>query len=73
MIRNIEVYTIVTVLKKHNVSNPADEVGKVLKNVYQKRYGISLENKAGYVLSDTTPLAQNISSTLDAEQVIFSL
>ena len=67
MTRDMEVYTIASVLQKHNVSHSADEVGKVLENIYQTRYGISLKKEAGHVASDTTPSAQNVSSTLDAE------
>ena len=71
--REMEVYTIATVLQKHNVSYSADKVGKFLESVCMTRYGISLKNEAGYVASDRTQLAQNSLSTLDTEQVQFFL
>ena len=48
MTHNMEVYTIPTVILKHDMSYSPDEVGKVLKKLYQNRYDISLRNEALY-------------------------
>ena len=72
MTADMEVYNIASVLKKHNISHGANDVGEVLEEVYQTRYGISLLKESGYVASDTTACARNVSATLGAVQVRLS-
>ena len=72
MTKDMEVYNIAAVLRKHNVSHCADEVGDVLEEVYQTRYGISLKKECSHVGSDTTPSARNVAANLDAVQVRLS-
>ena len=64
----MKTYNIAAVLEKNNVSHGAKEVAAQLQKVYENRYGINLQNDAGFVASDTTPCAHNVGENLDAYQ-----
>jgi len=68
MTNNMELYTVATVLKKHNLSHTAAEVAGVLEEVYKARYGISLKGSISHIGSDTTPSAKNVAKVLESEQ-----
>ena len=61
-------HTIAAILKKHNITHSAAQVGETLAQVYEERYGVSAKKEVKKVGSDTTPSAANVSESLDGEQ-----
>ena len=66
--KDMETYTIATLLKKNSASHSASNVAKVLEESYQERFGVSLKKIACHVASDSTGSAANVAGNLDAQQ-----
>ena len=67
--REMEVYTIATILKKHNLGHDAETVANRIQELYMDRYKLDVKKEVPHVGSDTTGAARNVSSVLESEQV----
>ena len=67
--REMEVYTIATILKKHNLGHDAKTVANRIQELYMDRYKLDVKKEVPHVGSDTTGAARNVSSVLESEQV----
>ena len=66
--KNMETYTIATILEKNNFSHSADDVGAQLQRIYKERFNVDLKVEATSVASYTCKAASNIADVLEADQ-----